>query len=374
MYELTSTFLSYLIPFLFVLTIVVFFHELGHFLVARACGVKVETFSIGFGPEVFAFFDRYGTRWRLAAVPLGGYVKFFGDADGASAPSPDLLASMSSAERRLSFHGQPLYNRAAIVIAGPMANFILAIVIFSSIFMLAGREVLLPRVSAVVAGEAADQAGFKPGDVIVSIDGKPINNWVEMQRIVQASAETPLTFVLRRDNKEISTIATPRQRDLETGFGKNRAGMLGVSASSLPQDWIKQEMGLKESLSAAFGETWFIISRTGSYVGGLFTGRETTEQISGPIRIAEVSGKVAKVGMMALLNLAAILSVSIGLINLVPIPMLDGGHLLFYFFEAIMGRPLSERTQELGFKVGIALVGALMLFATFNDILHFTKI
>jgi regulator of sigma E protease len=150
--------------------------------------------------------------------------------------------------------------------------------------------------------------------------------------------------------------------------------MLGVSASSLPEDWIKQDMGLKESLSGAFGETWFIISRTSSYVGGIFTGRETTEQISGPIRIAEVSGKVAKVGMMALLNLAAILSVSIGLINLVPIPMLDGGHLLFYIFEAIMGRPLSERTQELGFKVGIALVGGLMLFATFNDIIHFTKI
>ena len=374
MFEWTSTFLSYLIPFLFVLTIVVFFHELGHFLVARACGVKVETFSIGFGPEIFAFLDKHGTRWRLAAVPLGGYVKFFGDADGASAPSPELLASMSPAERRLSFHGQPVYNRAAIVVAGPMANFILAIVIFTSTFLMNGREVLLPRVNAVVSGDAADQAGFKPGDVIVSIDGTPIKSWLEMQRIVQASAEIPLNFVLRRDNKEISTIATPRTRDLDTGFGKNRAGVLGVSASSLPEDWIKQDMGLKESVSAAFGETWFIIARTGSYFGGLFTGRETVEQISGPIRIAEVSGKMAQFGLGALMSLAAVLSVSIGLINLVPVPMLDGGHLLFYFFEAIRGRPLSERTQELSFKIGMAMVGALMLFATFNDILHFTKI
>ena len=374
MFEWTSTFLNYLIPFLFVLTIVVFVHEMGHFLVARACGVKVETFSIGFGPEIYAFFDRYGTRWRLAAVPLGGYVKFYGDADGASAPSPEMLASMSAAERRLSFHGQPVANRAAIVVAGPMANFILAIAFFTSIFMISGRDVLLPRVSSVVAGDAADQAGFKPGDVIVSIDGKPINSWLEMQRIVQASADIPLNFVLRRDDKEIATIATPRLRDIETGFGKNRAGILGVSASSLPQDWIRQEMGLKDSLIGAFGETWFIIERTGSYLGGLFTGRESAEQISGPIRIAEISGKVASIGLLALLNLAAILSVSIGLINLVPIPMLDGGHLLFYFFEAIRGRPLSERTQELSFKVGMALVGGFMIFATINDILHFTKI
>ncbi len=374
MFEWTSTFLNYLIPFLFVLTIVVFVHEMGHFLVARACGVKVETFSIGFGPEIYAFFDRYGTRWRLAAVPLGGYVKFYGDADGASAPSPEMLASMSAAERRLSFHGQPVANRAAIVVAGPMANFILAIAFFTSIFMISGRDVLLPRVSSVVAGDAADQAGFKPGDVIVSIDGKPINSWLEMQRIVQASADIPLNFVLRRDDKEIATIATPRLRDVETGFGKNRAGILGVSASSLPQDWIRQEMGLKDSLIGAFGETWFIIERTGSYLGGLFTGRESAEQISGPIRIAEISGKVASIGLLALLNLAAILSVSIGLINLVPIPMLDGGHLLFYFFEAIRGRPLSERTQELSFKVGMALVGGFMIFATINDILHFTKI
>jgi regulator of sigma E protease len=374
MFEWTSTFLNYLIPFLFVLTIVVFVHEMGHFLVARACGVKVETFSIGFGPEIYAFFDRYGTRWRLAAVPLGGYVKFYGDADGASAPSPEMLASMSAAERRLSFHGQPVANRAAIVVAGPMANFILAIAFFTSIFMISGRDVLLPRVSSVVAGDAADQAGFKPGDVIVSIDGKAINSWLEMQRIVQASADIPLNFVLRRDDKEIATIATPRLRDIETGFGKNRAGILGVSASSLPQDWIRQEMGLKDSLIGAFGETWFIIERTGSYLGGLFTGRESAEQISGPIRIAEISGKVASIGLLALLNLAAILSVSIGLINLVPIPMLDGGHLLFYFFEAIRGRPLSERTQELSFKVGMALVGGFMIFATINDILHFTKI
>ncbi|MDO9439894.1 MAG: RIP metalloprotease RseP [Beijerinckiaceae bacterium] len=364
---------SYIIPFVAVLSIVVFFHEMGHFLVGRWCGVKVDAFSLGFGPEIFHFHDKHGTRWRLAALPLGGYVKFHGDANAASMSSAEQIASMPAEERAVSFFAQKVWKRAAIVAAGPIANFILAIVIFASIFYGYGREVLIPRIESVRAGEAGEQAGFQGGDVVVSIDNEPISNWNEMQRVVQRSGGVPLTFVVRRGSQEITLQATPRQRDIDTPFGKHRVGLLGVTASADAADWRTEHYSLGRSVSIAAYETWFIVERTASYVVGVFTGKETTDQISGPIRIAEISGEVAKVGVVALLNLAAILSVSVGLINLFPIPLLDGGHLLYYLVETLRGRPMSERAQELGFRVGIALVGALMLFATFNDVLHLSR-
>ncbi len=371
--EHVGTMLGYVVPFIFVLSIVVFFHELGHFLVGRWCGVKVDAFSIGFGPEILAFVDRKGTRWRIAALPLGGYVKFHGDANGASVPDSEAMASMPESERKISFFGQPVRNRAAIVAAGPIANFILAIAIFTGIFYAQGRGVLIPRVNTVATGEAAELAGIQPGDLIMSIDGKAIASWADMQRVVQSSADQPLNIVVQRGNKDVSLVATPRKREIQTPFGKNKVGLLGVGASNDPADWKVQELGIVESVAASVNETWYVIERTGAYVGGLFSGKESTDQISGPIRIAEISGQVAKIGLWALLNLAAILSISIGMINLVPVPLLDGGHLLYYAFEAIRGKPLSERAQEFGFKVGMALVGALMIFATFNDILNLTK-
>ena len=365
--------LGYVVPFVFVLSVVVFFHELGHFLVGRWCGVKVDAFSIGFGPEIIGFVDRYGTRWRIAALPLGGYVKFHGDANGASVPDNDAISSMPEPERKVSFFGQPVGKRAAIVAAGPIANFLLSIVIFTGIFFIQGKGVLSPRVASVNPGDAADLAGIQTGDLIVSIDGEKIVSWSDMQRIVQTSPDLPLRIVVQRGEKEVQVVATPRRRVIDTPFGKNKVGLLGVTASANAEDWRIQNMSLTESVRSAAAETWFVVERTGAYVGGLFVGTESTEQISGPIRIAEISGQVAKIGFAALLNLAAILSISIGLINLVPVPLLDGGHLLYYAFEALRGRPLSERAQELGFKVGMALVGALMLFATFNDILNLTK-
>jgi regulator of sigma E protease len=366
-------FASYIVPFVFVLSVVVFFHEMGHFLVGRWCGVKVDAFSLGFGPEIFHFHDRRGTRWRLAALPLGGYVKFHGDANAASMSSAEQVASMPPEERAVSFFAQKVWKRAAIVAAGPIANFILAIVIFAGIFYIYGREVLIPRIETVRAGEAGDVAGFQGGDIVISIDNQPIGNWNELQRIIQRSGGVPLNFVVRRGTRELNLQATPRQRDIDTPFGKHRVGLLGVTASADAADWRTERYGIGQAVGLAAYETWFIVERTASYIGGVFTGRETTEQISGPIRIAEISGEVAKVGVVALLNLAAILSVSVGLINLFPIPLLDGGHLLYYLVETLRGRPMSERAQELGFRVGIALVGALMLFATFNDVLHLSR-
>lgn len=369
-FQFLWSFALYIIPFVFVLSIVVFFHELGHFLVGRWCGVKVEAFSIGFGRELFAFTDRKGTRWRFALIPLGGYVKFYGDANAASMSDEEQAAAMPPEERKISLFGQSLGKRAAIVAAGPIANFLLAIVIFAGIFYIYGRGELAPRIASVKPGEAAAAAGFKPGDMVVAIDGRKIHRWGDMQRIVQASAGVKLKFTVVRDNKQIDLVAAPIRRDIKTRFGVNRAGLLGVTASNSRNDWRVRNFSLGQSVLEGTSETWFVIERTASYIGGLFTGRESVEQISGPIRIAEVSGEVAKISMIALFNLAAILSISVGLLNLFPIPPLDGGHLLYFGVEAIKGRPLSQMGQEIGFKVGMALVLALMVFATFNDILH----
>ena len=362
---------GYIVPFLFVLTIVVFFHELGHFLVARWCGIKVLTFSIGFGPELAGFNDRYGTRWKLSAIPLGGYVKFFGDDNEASAPNPEAIAGMSEAERKLSFAGQKVAPRAAVVVAGPLANFVLAIVIFAAIFMTVGKQTTTARVDTVQPNSAAAAAGFQPGDLVLSIDGSKIDSFSEMQRIVSVSAGETLTIEVERGGAPVTLRATPQLRELKDNFGNvQRLGVLGISRSMAPGDIHSRKMGPLEAVVAGAHETWFLVDRTLSYIGGIFTGREAADQLGGPIRIAQVSSQVASAGFVALIHLTAVLSVSIGLLNLFPIPMLDGGHLLFYGIEALRGRPLSERAQELGLRIGLAIVVMLMIFATFNDILH----
>jgi regulator of sigma E protease len=362
---------GYIVPFLFVLTIVVFFHELGHFLIARWCGIKVTAFSIGFGPEIIGFNDRYGTRWKIAAVPLGGYVKFFGDDNAASAPDSGAAAAMSEEEKRDTFMFQPVASRMAVVAAGPIANFILAIAIFAGIGMVVGKQSTTARVDAVQQGSAAQAAGFRAGDLVVSINGEKIESFSDMQRIVSVSAGEPLDVTVERGGVPVTLKATPELKELKDRFGnKTRLGVLGISRSMAPGDIKTEKLGPMGALVEGVDQTWFVVSRTFSYIGGIFTGREAADQLGGPIRIAQVSGQVASAGFTALINLTAVLSVSIGLLNLFPIPLLDGGHLLFYGIEAVRGRPLSERAQEVGFRIGLAIVVMLMIFATFNDILH----
>jgi len=362
---------GYIVPFLFVLTIVVFFHELGHFLVARRCGVKVLTFSIGFGPEILGFFDRYGTRWKISAVPLGGYVKFFGDENAASVPDRETVAQMTEAEKAVSFVHQRVSPRAAVVAAGPIANFILAIAIFAGIFMLYGKQTTSARVDTVQTASAAEAAGFKPGDLVTAIDGEKIDSFADMQRIVSISAGETLTIEVDRGGAHVVLKATPQLKELKDNFGNvHRLGVLGISRSMAPGDIKTQKLSPPQALLAGVQETWFVVDRTLSYIGGVVVGREAADELGGPIRIAQVSGQVASAGFVALIHLTAVLSVSIGLLNLFPIPLLDGGHLLFYAIEAIRGRPLSERAQEVGFRIGLAIVVVLMIFATFNDILH----
>jgi regulator of sigma E protease len=361
--------LGYLIPFLFVLTIVVFFHELGHFLVARMCGIRVLVFSIGFGPELFGFNDGHGTRWKVSAIPLGGYVKFFGDENAASVPDTDAVKTMSAADRAVSFFYQPIAKRAAVVAAGPIANFILAIVIFAGIFAIYGKPSTVARVDTVQENSAAAAAGFKSGDVVKMIDGTPIDSFSDMQRIVSVSAGKRLEIQVERNNATVTLFATPELREVKDGFGNvHRMGVLGISRAMVAEEAQTQPVGLLDAIWLGAKESWFVIDRTASYLGGVIAGRESADQLGGPIRIAQVSGQVATAGMTALLNLAAILSVSIGLLNLFPVPLLDGGHLLFYAIEAVRGRPLSERAQEYGFRIGLALVAMLMIFATYNDL------
>ena len=362
---------GYIVPFLFVLSIVVFFHELGHFLVARWAGVKVLTFSLGFGPELAGFNDRHGTRWKISAVPLGGYVKFFGDDSEASTPSSEALAGMTEEERAGSFHHKKVGPRAAIVAAGPIANFLLSIVIFTCLFTFFGKPSTTARVDKVEAGSAAEKAGFQVGDVVASIDGKIIGSFSDMQRIVGTRAGEQLSFTIKRGDSTLQLQGTPQLREVKDSFGNvHRLGVLGITRSTNPGDAVTERVDPGTALWLGVKETWFVVDRTLAYIGGVFTGREAADQVGGPLRIAQISGQVATIGVAALIHLAAVLSISIGLLNLFPVPLLDGGHLLFYAVEALRGRPLSERAQEMGFRIGLGLVLMLMVFATYNDILH----
>jgi regulator of sigma E protease len=371
LHALGAFLLHEIVPFVFVLSVVVFFHELGHFLVARLCGVRILAFSIGFGPELLGFYDRYGTRWKVSAIPLGGYVKFFGDDNAASVPDTTRLSAMNEQERDESFVFQSVLKRAAIVIAGPLANFVLAIVIFAGIFMIYGMQTMSARVDDVQAGSPAAAAGFKPGDLVTAINGTAIHSFADMQRIVADSAGDTLKITVERNGSSLVLKATPVLHEDKDIFGNvQRIGLLGIRRSAAPSDIKYQPVAPPQAVWMGVQETWFVVDKSLSYLGRVIVGREAANQLGGPIRIAQMSAEVASIGFVALVHLAAVLSVSIGLLNLFPIPLLDGGHLLFYSIEAMRGRPLSERAQEVGFRIGFAIVLMLMIFATFNDIVH----
>ncbi len=357
---LGGNFTNWVVPVLFTLTIIVFFHELGHFLVARWCGIKVLVFSIGFGPELVGFYDRRGTRWKISAIPLGGYVKFFGDENEASVADASTLAAMTEDERKQSFPGQPVGARAAVVAAGPVTNFILAVILFAGVFVAYGRTTAIPRIAAVEPNSPAAAAGFKVGDVIVSIDGTKIDNFGDVQRIVNFSPGVTLTIEVDRGGSLFTLKATPAEKD--------KRGMLGITRSNEAGDVRTEAVAPLEALQLGADRTWLVVTSTMAYLRDVVVGRQSADQIGGPIKLAQISVEVAKLGFGPLLELTALLSVSIGLLNLFPIPLLDGGHLLFYAIEAVRGRPLSERAQEVGFRIGLAIVLMLMIFATFNDL------
>ncbi len=350
--------------FVLLITPIVFFHELGHFLVARAFGVKVDTFSIGFGRELVGWTDKKGTRWKISALPLGGYVRFLGDADAVGTPDPEALAKLSKEERALTFPEKPVYQRALISVAGPLANFVLAILIFTVMFMTIGRLVIPARVDTVLPHSAAQVAGIRAGDVILAIDGENISGYEELQQILAADGGRTIPIRLERSGKILTVSATPRLTDVSDRFGnKYKIGRLGIETKSAVSPVRYGPVG---AVGAAFDEVRIILQSTLRAREQLFAGN--TSQLSGVVGIAKLSGQVASESLFGLVTLAALLSVSIGLINLFPIPPLDGGFLLYYAFEAVLGRPLGERAQDFGFRVGLAVVFGLMILATWNDL------
>ncbi len=455
-----------ILAFLFVLTVVVFIHEMGHFLTARFFNISVDAFSIGFGREIFGWNDKHGTRWKVCWIPLGGYVKFSGDENAASMPSAEKLQRLRAEGGDLSrlFHFKPVGQRAAVVFAGPFANFVLSTVVFAALAMAVGLTFTQPVIHAVQDGSPAAQAGFQEGDVIRRLNGAPVTRYEDVAETVLLSRGLELDFEVERGSQTVDLTVVPEAREIGDGLGgrvtvgslglvpraarpvvgpvmegspaeaaglqtgdwirrvdgtpidTRRAlvdlvsanpetelafeidrggrpvaltvvpqtvsvaddqcggepiGRIGIGFTTLPEDVGVRTLGPVSALGHGVDRTWGVITQTLAYVGGIIVGRESADQLGGPIRIAQIAGQAASVGLVSLLGLLALISVSIGLINLFPIPVLDGGHLVYYAYEAVAGKPLSERAQEIGFRIGLALVLALMVFATWNDIMHF---
>lgn len=443
--------------FLLVLGILVFVHEGGHYLVARWCGVKVETFSIGFGPEIFGFFDKAGTRWKFSLCPLGGYVKLFGDADPASASSTDMVQEgeipprpMTSGEREVAFFSQPVWKRSAIVFAGPAINLIFAVIVLSGLYMFYGKPVTPPIVTAIVSESAADKAGFLPGDEILSINGRKITKFEEVRLASMIALDTPMDITVMRDGKVLDIVATPEKVDLHDRFGfRHSRGVLGImgalgSGNAFAVDKIRSingvefkkdevdavrstiiknldrnivveigysedhvdtlvvhplssmneglrdpdsdaynafvvdqvesddfiKFGVFDGIKEAVSETYAVLAGSLEAMGQMITGVRSVEELGGIIRIGAMAGDMASSGFIALVSFTALLSINLGLINLFPIPMLDGGHLVFYMIEAVKGSPISEQIQEYAFRLGLAILVGIMLFANINDVIQ----
>jgi regulator of sigma E protease len=362
--------LSYVIPFLVVLTVIVFVHEMGHYLVARWNGVAVDAFSIGFGPELIGWNDRRGTRWRISAIPLGGYVKFTGDMNVASVPDPEALAEVDPAVAPHLFQNKNVWQRIAVVAAGPIANVLLTFLILYALLLGYGRYTIPPVITEVIAGSVAESAGLQAGDLITGVDGYAVRGFEDFQRFVATSPERPVTLEIERNGSPETLVLVPEAVDVQDRFGNNqRIGRIGVSRDVEQTEVTLYRPGPVEAIGMTFEEIRFIIQRTGAFLGDFFVGRGDVEQLGGPVKVAKVSGEVATLGIIPLINLMALLSLNIGVFNLLPIPMLDGGHLLYYLIEAVRGRPLSIKVQEIGFRFGFALVVALMVFTLFNDTL-----
>ena len=389
--QVLQNILFYIVPIVLVLGPVVTVHELGHFLAARALGTKIETFSIGFGRARARWRDKSGVEWRLAWIPLGGYVRFAGDDNVASIPDVDDLTAMRrsliqqgrAAEIPSYFHFKPIWQRTIITAAGPFANFLMAIAIFAALLMALGEPLTSTRIDQVERGSAAEQAGFHVGDVVRSANGDAIDSFNELTELVILSSGTPIRFVVERDGRLVSLIATPRRGVVIDRLGREQhLGRLGLRHDNRPGDVTIRHYGPVEAVGAGVQRTWSTISTTVTYLGRIFTGRETAEQLAGPLGMAQLSGDIAKktaevstgtlsfLGNTAitLLTLTATISVGIGFLNLLPVPVLDGGHLLFYAYEAVARRPLAAKVQAAGYRVGLALVLGLMLFATWNDL------
>ncbi len=362
--------LSFIIPFLILLTVVVFVHEYGHYYFAKKYGVGVTDFSIGFGKELFGFNDKSGTRWKFCAIPLGGYVKFYGDRNVFSqAEQEEIIKKYNKEDLSKLFITKPLYQRSLVVAAGPIANFILAIFIFSLIYMFAGKDFTPAQIQEVQKNSPAYESGINSGDLILSINNKKVSSILEVSTYINASTSEQINIKILRNNQEIIIPVQPKIITGKDSLGnKINRKIIGIKVGPLNNEFIKERLGPATAIFYAFKETWFVTTASMDFIISMFQGKGDTTQLGGPIKIAKITGQVAKHGIVAFLSIMAYISISLGFINLLPIPMLDGGHLMFYAFEKILGRPLTQKTQEGFFRIGLFLLISLMFFTTFNDL------
>lgn len=359
------TALHYAWSFFIVLSVIVFIHEFGHYIIAKWCGVRITAFSIGFGREIVGWNDKSGTRWKISLIPLGGYVKMLGDSGAASTPDTELNATMSEEEKACSFHHKPLWKKAAIVFAGPAFNFILTITILTAMLMAYGLAATEPVIAKVLPDSAAAEAGLKAGDRILSIDGKTVDTFGDIPRIIAINTGTPVMMKLDRGGKELDITLTPRIQESTDPFGNPaKWPIIGIQSS----EHVRQDIGFTEAVSEAVQRTYVICTTSLKAVGQMITGQRDATELKGPIGIAKLSGQATEMNINTVLWFIAMLSANLGLVNLLPIPLLDGGHLMYYAIEAATGKPLAEKIQEYGFRLGFALLAGLMAFTILNDL------
>jgi regulator of sigma E protease len=356
------------LPFIIIISAIVFIHEFGHYWVARRCGVRIVTFSINFGRPLFSWLDKHGTRWQVGWLPLGGYVKMFGDADPSSARPDESVKEMTEEEKKVSFFHQSVNKRMAIVIAGPVANYLLAIIILTALFIFHGQPFTQPIVTAVVDNGAASRAGLMVNDRVVSVDGETISRFEDIVRIVSLNAGTPISMLVNRNGAEQTIDLTPDVVTEKSFLGEHHLGRIGITSDKV--DFKKWSVLV--ALREATKETWNQSATMLRAMGQIIVGTRASQEIGGIVSIAKLLGNASSQGPWALVWIAAVISINLGLINLFPIPVLDGGHLLFYTFEKILGHPLNEKIQEIGMRIGLAMVVSLMVFALSND-LHLTS-
>ena len=359
------TVIQYFLAFAFLITVVVFIHELGHYSIGKWCGIGVETFSIGMGKQIWGKRDKSGTLWRIAILPIGGYVKFYGDED----PTGKKSHSSDDKATDQNFHNKSVWKKIATTAAGPLFNFILAILIFSMIFLFRGESLVQPFIGDVVKGSPAYNSGLKTGDEIISVNGEDIFSFNDLRDHVMQSSNEELSLTLIRDGSQIDISLVPEVVVAKDRFGSEySSARIGVMGSQNPNHMELIRYGFFESFFRGTKETYNLSSKILVYLGNLISGRESIDQMGGPIKIVQISGEISNYGIIPLLALIAAISVNLGIINLLPIPVLDGGHLLYYSFEVLRGKPLSQKTQEIGMQIGMSLLIALMIFVTFLDI------
>lgn len=370
--QLTAFFgfmVGYILPYVVILSLLVFVHELGHYLAARWSGIRILAFSVGFGPELIGYTDSHGTRWKISAIPLGGYVRFYGDADASSRSDDTELSDLSPAERAQTLAGAKLWKRAVTVAAGPIANFLLAIVIFAVIFGTYGKPIADPVVAEVKAESAAGEAGVMPGDLLVALDGERVETFDDIVRYISMRPEVPVVVTVKRGGGELDLRMVPRRVETTDRFGnKMEVGQIGIVTNQQSGNFRIEPLTPVQAVGEGVRQTWHIVTGTVDYIGNMISGRMNADQLGGPVRVVQASGQMASLGILALFNLAAVLSVSLGLLNLMPVPVLDGGHLVLYALEALRGKPVSAAAQEIAFRIGLAMILSLMVFATWNDI------